>query len=148
AGAKRSATRSNRDCCGAERTATAVPLQRTRPGAGARVAAARIVTAPDAEGRDAAPGTATSNCAQPGRVHFGIGTMSVITTWEAVPNRIEAVARYVRTHRGISTDELYELLSPSTLATSSNVVSRVVQESRRLGVIEADDENHWTITVA
>jgi len=72
--------------------------------------------------------------------------MSVVTTWEAVPNRIEAVVRYLGERRGVPNDELFELLSPSTLSGTTNVVSRVVQESRELGLIEADDGGRWSVT--
>ena len=38
--------------------------------------------------------------------------MSVVTTWEAVPNRIEAVVRYLSQRTRVSTSELHEVLSP------------------------------------
>ena len=72
--------------------------------------------------------------------------MSVVSTWEPVPNRIEAVVRYLSENRGVTNDELYALFSPASLTSSDNLISRVVSESQRLGIIERDDKQRWNLT--
>ena len=72
--------------------------------------------------------------------------MSVVTTWEAVPNRIEAVVRYLRGRTNVSTEEVYGVLSPHTLREARNVVSRVVDEASNLGLIEPTDGDRWNLT--
>lgn len=73
--------------------------------------------------------------------------MSVVTTWEVVPNRIEAVVRFLSQRRSVPRDELAELLSPSSLRSASSVVvPRVISESQRLGLIEDDGDGHWRLT--
>ena len=72
--------------------------------------------------------------------------MSVVTTWVAVPNRIEALARYLLERRRVRHHELCRLFSPSTLNSEMNVVEGVIQETRRLGLIESDDDHRWSLT--
>ena len=72
--------------------------------------------------------------------------MSVVTTWESVPNRIEAVARYLSEHRNVTNDELFAVFSPPSLTSSDNLISRVVSETQRLGIIERDDKQRWKLT--
>lgn len=71
--------------------------------------------------------------------------MSVITTWEAVPNRIEAVVRYLSERTSVSTSELYDVLSPPSLREARTVVSRVVEEASSLGLVRRDDEDRWSL---
>ena len=71
--------------------------------------------------------------------------MSVVTTWEAVPNRIEAVVSYLSQRTSASTSELYDVLSPRSLREARNVVSRVVDEASNLGLIQRDGEDHWSL---
>ncbi len=72
--------------------------------------------------------------------------MSVVTTWEAVPNRMEAVVRYLRGRTNVSTEEVYGLLSPPTLREARNVISGVVAEASNLGLIERTDGDRWKLT--
>ncbi|MCY4392739.1 MAG: protein DpdG [Chloroflexi bacterium] len=73
--------------------------------------------------------------------------MSVVTTWVAVPNRIEAVVRFLSQRRSVPHDELTAMLSPSSLRSpSSVVVPQVIAESQQLGLIEHDGEGHWQLT--
>lgn len=71
--------------------------------------------------------------------------MSVVTTWEAVPNRIEAVVSYLSQRTSASTAELYDVLSPRSLREARTVVSRVVDEASNLGLVERDSEDHWSL---
>ncbi len=72
--------------------------------------------------------------------------MSVVTSWEPVPNRIEAVARYLSGRRSVSNDELFAIFSPSSLTRSNVVITGVVRELQRLGIIERDDKQRWSVT--
>ena len=71
--------------------------------------------------------------------------MSVVTTWEAVPNRIETVVRYLSQRTSVSTSELYDVLSPPSLREARTVVSRVVDEASNLGLVRRDDEDRWSL---
>jgi len=73
--------------------------------------------------------------------------MSVLRTVEAVPSRIEGVFRYMleRTSRSERRTRLEYALAPSQLVTrageTSNMVSSVINECKKMGLLEERDEN-------
>ena len=72
--------------------------------------------------------------------------MSVVTTMVVVPNRIEAVVRLLRRLRREDDATLRRLLSPPTLPAGANVPGPVIDESKRLGLIEAAADGKWSLT--
>ena len=71
--------------------------------------------------------------------------MSVVTTMVVVPNRIEAVVRLLRRSRPEDDAVLRQLLSPPTLNAGENVPRPVIDESQRLGLIEAGEGGKWSL---
>ena len=70
--------------------------------------------------------------------------MSVVTTWEAVPNRIEAVVQYLSHQKSVSKAELSEVLSPSSIG-GRNVVPRVIAEALNLSLIQQTEGERWSL---
>ena len=72
--------------------------------------------------------------------------MSVVTTMVAVPNRIEAVVHHLQGTGREADVALRQLLSPPTLNAGENVATGVIDECRRLGLIERDGDGNWRAT--
>jgi len=74
--------------------------------------------------------------------------VSVITTMVAVPNRIEVVVEHLRSAKRESDATLRRLLSPQTLTEGDTVPSGVINEARRLGLIELVGDSIWQLSQA